>query len=216
MNIRHVAGAIGAGLLTAGLIAMNPVEGLAQHEGAHGPSFLPADEGPITLHGCFLRVKVGHEGNKFVLAKPQPGPAISVTEPTCSASSADEMVELDDVHDNVHKHHLDRSKVGRWIEVTGRLDKIKSQTLREVHVEDYRIVEVVAPPVARVVPAPPRVIETIPPLEAAPIESPAEVGTAGVTKELPHTASPLPLIGLVGLLAVAASLALNLFRRRAL
>jgi hypothetical protein len=191
-----------AGLLTGGLVAMNPASATAQETGA---ATLPEGGGPITLVGCFLRVSVGHEGRKFVLARPMLGSATSVTEPSCTTTGNDAMVELDDVHKNVHKHHLDRSQVGRWIEVTGRLDKVKHQTLREVHVETYRAVPVVPPAVADFRPVPEAPVVQ-PPL---PLVETDIIGTTGVLVELPQTASSLPLIALLGFLSFAAALALR-------
>lgn len=215
MTIRRLSCGIAAGLLACGLVAIAPAKGSAQvREGtASGPAFLPEQGGPITLYGCFLRMKVADEGTKFVLVNPTPGPATSVPEATCTSKGTEQMVELDDVHTNLHKHHLDRSKVGRWIEVTGRLEKTGHQALREVHVNTYRIVPVVAPRAAEAAPVPtPETIQPAP-APAAPLEA-RPTATTGVTEELPHTASSLPLIALLGFLALAGGLALRLISYR--
>jgi LPXTG-motif cell wall-anchored protein len=211
MAIQRVYAAIAAVLLTAGLIAIAPATGWAQDP---MEKMLPPGGGPITLVGCFLRMKVSDEGTKFVLVKPTLGPATTVPEAACAAAGADAMVELDDVHTNVHKHHLDRSKVGRWIEVTGRLEKAGNQALREVHVETYREVPVARPVVAtaepRYVPAP------VPPAVHAPLPSveTTAVATSGVSEELPKTASSMPSVALLGLFALAGGFALRLIGRR--
>lgn len=203
MTIRHVSGAVAAALLTAGLLALAPAKGLAQEQ-----IVLPEQGGPITLVGCFLRMKVA-DGDKFVLVNPTHGPVASVPEGTCTASGMEPMVELDDVHKNPHVHHLDRSKVGRWIQITGRLEKMGHQDLREVHVETYKIVPVVRYAEAPRIVAPPMKLRA--PLPAVPVQAvpgPVPVPTTGVA-ELPQTASSLPLIGLIGAVALAAGLAVR-------
>lgn len=50
---------------------------------------------------------------------------------------------------------------------------------------------------------------------AAPTPAPAEAAAAAPEKELPKTASPLPLIGLLGLLCLCGSLGLKVFRVKA-
>jgi hypothetical protein len=203
MTSRYVSGIVAAVLLTCGVIAFAPAPVSAQ-----GTTLLPEKGGPITLVGCFLRMPVADEGNKFVLVNPTLGAATSVEEATCRSTGNEQMVELDDVHTNVHKHHLDRAKVGRWIEVTGRLEKAGHQALREVHVNSYRIVPVV-PRVAEAAPVfePPIAPSAIP--QETPVEQP--VATTGVAEpELPKTASPVPLIAVFGFLALAAGLALRI------
>lgn len=211
MTIRRLYAAIAAALLTAGLIAIAPATGWAQDP---TEKMLPADGGPITLVGCFLRMKVSHEGTKFVLAKPTLGPATTVPEAACAAAGTDAMVELDDVHTNVHQHHLDRSKVGRWVEVTGRLEKTGHQTLREVHVKTYREVPVAPPVVAT---ADPRYVPEPEPLAIqAPLASveTSAVATSGTVDELPKTASSMPSVGLLGLFALAGGFAVTLIGGR--
>ena len=211
MTNRRVAGAIAAGMLVCGLIAIAPAQAQVRQGMAQGPAFLPEQGGQITLYGCFLRVPVANEGDKFVLAMPMLGPANSVTEATCTSKGTEQMVELDDVHTNVHEHHLDRSQVGRWIEISGRLEKAGHQALREVHVDTFRIVPVVSTRAAEPAPAP--MAEPIQPPPAPvtpPVLKTTPTGTVGT--ELPHTASSLPLIGLIGVLALAGGLALRMRR----
>ena len=208
MTIRHLSHAIATGLLACGLTMITPAPGLAQQA-----AIAPDAAGPITMYGCFARTKVGHEGHKFVLANPTLGPATSVTESTCSVSGNEPMVELDDIHANVHKHHLDASKVGHWVEITGRLNKAKHQTLREVDVRSYRLIPVEAPRVALAEPTP------APPTQYQPFTpAPAPVPRAAAPRaeeikapaQLPQTASPLPLVALIGIVSLAGGLALRL------
>src|SRR6266436_592640 len=126
MTIRRLSGVIAAGVLTSGLLAITPGMGSAQEA-----TVLPEKGGPITLVGCFLRVE-----NKFVLVSPTLGPATSVTEAVCTSTDAEQRVSLDDVH---RMHKVDRAKVGRWIEITGRLsDASRHEPLRKVHMKTYR------------------------------------------------------------------------------
>lgn len=209
MTVRRVSRALAAGLLTCGLFAFAPANVAGQ------PAIvLPDNGGPITLVGCFLRLRVSPSddpGMKFVLVNPRLGPATSVPEATCASTGNEPMVELDDVHANVHKHHLDRSRVGRWIEVTGRLEKKGSQLLREVHVDTYREVPVV---VARgepvPVPAPP--VIKYPALQGQAAPAPPLTGV-DLPQQLPQTASAVPLTALLGFLAVAGALGLITYRR---
>lgn len=202
MTIRRVAGVIAAALLTCGFMLLASSNARAQTS----PD-LPKKGGPITLWGCFIEQKI--EGNgKYQLVNPTVGAATSVPEGACSWNGTGKVIELEDVHTNVHKHHLDRSMVGRWIEVTGRLESLDKTGLREVHVRSFRVVPVV-PAVAEAVPfePPPLAVEA----PAPTVDLPA-VGTTGIA-ELPKTASSLPMTALFGALALAAGLALVLVRR---
>ena len=202
MTIRCVSRAITPWLLTCGVIAIAPAKGSAQQR-----TVLPEQGGPITVVGCFLRETIDKKGEKYVLVRPTIGPATSVAEATCTSTGTGQIVELEGLR------HLDLSQVGRWIEVTGRLEA-GHQAIRELNVRAYRVVPVVAPRVAEAAPAPapapaPAVIASpVPAVEATPAATP------GVTEQLPQTASSLPLIGLIGLLALAGGVALRLIDRR--
>lgn len=204
MAIRRVAGAIAVALLTCGFVLLASSTARAQTS----PD-LPKKGGPITLWGCFVEQKIEANG-KYQLANPTIGTATTVPEGACSWNGTDKVIELEDVHTNVHKHHLDRSMVGRWIEVTGRLENRDKTGLREVHVRSFRVVPVVTPTVAEaapIVPPPPEVALPVPQ-----VDLPA-VGTTGVA-ELPKTASSVPTTALFGALALAAGAALLVFVRR--
>ncbi len=100
--------------------------------------------------------------------------------------------------------------IGRWIEVTGRLESLDKTGLREVHVRSFRVVPVVPPKVAEAEPVTPPTPEVVP---VAPTPELPAVGTTGVA-ELPKTASSLPTTALFGVFALAAGIALLVFRRR--
>lgn len=66
-------------------------------------------------------------------------------------------------------------------------------------------------PVTAVVEAPPQQAEVAAPVAAAPVTAPAE--TTEVAQALPHTASSLPLAGLIGLLSLCAGFAILIFTK---
>jgi len=206
MAVRFVCGSITAGLLAWGVVA-----GTAERVQAQGTQGMAPGE--ATLVGCLQR---GGEHNKLVLAKPTTQTVTSVPEPTCTASSNDEMLVLKDI-----KHRLDDSMIGRWIEVNGRLKKEVNPTttddLREFHMRDFKVIPVVVPKAAP--PPPPPVAAAPPPPPEQPAAAPPEpVATTGVIvaeeQVLPKTASPLPTIALISLMSLAGGLALRLFRRQ--
>jgi hypothetical protein len=204
--------------VTCGVAAIASVIGRAQDGAA-----LPQEGGRATLVGCFVHQAVTEQHgvlrwskthDKYMLASPRMGPATTVPEAECSASGTEEMLHLD----GVHKSGLDQATPGRWIEISGKLNKAPHGTdLREFHVKAFHEVPV-APPAVAAAPAPQPYIAPapMPRAEAAPAPAPpAEkpVATTG-TKKIPHTASPLPLTALSGLLAIALGLALQQFARR--
>jgi hypothetical protein len=217
MTARYACRAIAAGLLACGAVAVTVERGQAQ---AQETAVLPAEGGAITLVGCFTR---GGHHNRYVLAKPMANVG-SVTEETCTASDSDQMIELKDTG----KFHLRKAMVGRWVEITGRLERIESSDepddLRELHVRSFRFPPVVVPRAAEVIPPPeaPRAFTPPPAPAAAPAPAPepapaaekpvATTGTAPAP--LPKTASPLPLIGSIGLLSLVSGLGVHLFGRR--
>jgi LPXTG-motif cell wall-anchored protein len=151
----------------------------------------------------------------YVLARPRIGPIGSVPEGTCTANPGDDAIELE----NGKKAGMDDTLLGRWVEVSGRLERETSKNadnLRELDVESFQLVKVVvpraaAPPPRR--PTPPRAVQTPPPAPA-PAPVPGPVTVAPEPPSLPKTASPVPAIGLVGLLSLAAGLLLRSFRSR--
>jgi len=237
MNGRHV-NVVVAGLVTCGLAAIFPAVGGAQdipgaiqegtqdvtgaiERGVQNVTELPK-KGYVTLVGCFtLGTIKNHE--RYVLLNPTVGPATTVPDSACSATGNDRMIKLE----RVKKHYMaERIALGQWIEVSGKLEKNGDQdedNVRELEVSSFRPVPVAAPHVAEVMPTPaptpvtPPAAPTVEPAAPAP-EAPAEVGTTGVITEkhhrLPHTASPLPLAGLVAFISFGSALALQAKRRR--
>ena len=176
-------------------------------------SLLPPDQsGVITVAGC-LRAGPNHgDQDGYVLANPRLGPIAGVPESKCTGAIDDRAVELD----HSLKRGIDDSMLGRWIEVTGKLEKETSNdpdNLREMYVDSFRMVPVI-PRRAEAAP----VTEFPRQVEQQPVTPPAEtmarmeekaVGTPGL-ETLPKTASSLPAIGLLGLLSLGAGLVLRL------
>src|SRR5262249_3171321 len=119
--------------------------------------------------------------------------------------------------EGTHKLHLDES-VGRWVEISGKLEgghkgpELRVKSFRQVPVVITRTVETTRTIEAPPAPAPPVAVAPEAPTPL-PEEKPAAT-TGTVPKKLPHTASPLPLIGLTSLMSLAGGLGLRLFRRR--
>jgi len=214
MTSRHLRRALAGSVLSFGLVALVPTTGWAQN------TSLPDEGGSITLVGCFTRGTIGHSSKeRFVLARPIVGSVASVREATCAANGGDLLIKLEDLDDT----NLGEAQLGRWVEVQGRLEEKRhfDDGHRDMKVNTFALVPVVvpAPPVARVIPepapiAPEPAVEAPPAPEVAEVViTPAPVATAGVRKALPKTATSLPLFGLVGLVSLAAALAVRLTRR---
>jgi hypothetical protein len=111
--------------------------------------------------------------------------------------------------------------LGRWVEIVGRLERETNKDpddLRELDVEAVKLVPVVPPR--------PAAVPTSAPVQSSPTQvaqaqtqaqaAPAQAGSTSTQarNELPKTASPLPAIGLAGLLSLAAAFALRALRLR--
>jgi hypothetical protein len=200
MNVRHMSGAITAGLLACGAITFAVERGLAQEASV-------LQKGPVTVVGCLQQ---GGKHNKYLLANATSNVVASVPDAACTTTGT-EMIRLE----GTHKLHLDES-VGRWVEISGKLEgprkrpELRVKSFRQVPVVITRTVET-----TRTIEAPPAAVapEPVTPIPPAPEEKPAAT-TGTLPKKLPHTASPLPLIGLTGLMSLAGGLGLRLFRRR--
>ena len=160
----------------------------------------------ITVTGCLQR-----DGTKrYVLASPRAGTVASVSNGACDAQIDARSLELDDASDR----GINESLVGRWIEISGRLERETStnpNNLRELSVRSFRLVTVVPPQRAAAPPVP------VPQAEApapAPLTLPAAPPTA-IQEPLPKTASPLALMGLLGLLSFSGVLGSRIYRARA-
>ena len=200
MTLRYISGASIVIVLTWGLVAVAPAN--AQNE-----SLLPANESAvITVTGCLQRG--GKDGDKFMLASPRLGPVASVTDAACDAAVDTRALDLDDADDR----GINDTMVGRWIEISGRLEKETStnpDNLRELSVRSFRLIPVV-PQRAEAAPAP----LPAPVAETPAPALPAPVATTGIEEPLPKTASPLAVIGLLGLLSVAGSFGFRAYRSR--
>jgi len=201
MTLRSLSSASIAAVLLSGL---NTATASAQNT-----TLLPAEESAvITATGCLQRA--GKERNShYILTSPRLGAVASVTDGACNEPIDARAVELEDADD----HGLNPTLVGNWIEISGRLERETStnpNNLRELKVRSFRLVPVVPPQRADVTPAPlpPPVLESL-----APAPQPAAPPTA-IAEPLPKTASPLAMIGLLGLLSSAAGLGFRMFRSR--
>lgn len=202
MTIRHLCSAITAGLLTCGMAAFAQ---LSAHAQPQETTILPENADPVTLVGC-LQFKEGHHDD-YVLMNPTVGPATSVPEATCVAAGMTVGLE------GKATHQLDESMVGRWVEISGKLEGREGH--REVHLTSFRLVPVVIPRAAEAAP-PPEIEQPAAPQAEALAPPPQPTATTGIVEEqkLPKTASPLPLTGSIGLLSIAGALALRMFGRR--
>jgi hypothetical protein len=206
MTISTVCRTTIAALLTFGVAVLNPGEGRAQ--GA-----LPTEGGRMTIIGCLQA-----DQSKFLLYNATMGPIESVPEPTCSVTSSEPPLELDDLSGERDEAE---ALIGRWVHVGGDLDQLGEDPhdLRELEVSSIAAVPVVVPPppVAAAIPPPAAAIPS-PEVAPQPVQPQLEerpVATTGET-QLPPTASPLPLIASIGLVALAVGLFLHLGRRRSL
>src|SRR5688572_17910012 len=200
MTLRYIGGASIATLLSCGLLSVAPAH-------AQNGSLLPPEESAvITVTGCLQLDPRKNERDKFVLATPRLGAVANVANGACDAAVDAQSLELEDA-DN---RGINETLIGRWVEISGRLERETSDdpdNLRELSVRSFRIVPVV-PPRAEVAPAP-----EPPRAEApAPAPEPVPVATTFVQEPLPRTASPLAMIGLVGLISVAGSLGFRFYR----
>jgi LPXTG-motif cell wall-anchored protein len=204
MTIRHQAGVIAGVLLTFGISVFAPATGRAQDAFQ-----LPEKGSTVTVTGCFGYI----DGPHYVLASPTMDPVTSVTTATCEVTGP--MIKLDDIKQN----GLDKSMVGRWLQVTGRVGKAYDEhpnRIRKLDISSAMFVPVVPPRAAEVIITERPVPQPAPVApQAAPPMVQQPVGTTGTVRtELPKTATSLPLVGLIGLLSLAGGLTLHLFSRR--
>jgi len=205
--------------LAFGLVTVGPA--YAQRRDG---SLLPQDQsGQVTAVGCLVQgtaVRGGQKG-KYVLARVRKGPAASVPEGSCTTDTGADALMVD----NPEKAKITDAMVGRWVEISGRLESETSKNpddLRELDVMSARLIPVVAPPTPAAAatpapaprPAPAPAAEPRPSPAPAPAAAPAPAPAPEAPKKLPKTASPLPAIGLAGLLSLAGSLVLRSFRLR--
>ena len=233
MSIRYAFGASAAAVLMLALTASTPAAGQAAKANTTKAG---KAESRITLVGCLQREsdyrkehKSGRGGpvgtglglkDEFVLVNASTAGA-NAEAPVCTGSATGEAYELTGKGEDDLKEF-----VGRAVEITGilkpaKLDDTGKPTggfdplgqdlkLREVNVISFREFGSARAAAAEPAPAPESVVAQASP-QAAP---PQQTGTAGARQELPRTASPLPLSGLIGLLSFAGGLGLRFLRRR--
>jgi hypothetical protein len=207
MAIRHQAGLIAGVLLTFGISVFAPATGRAQDAFQ-----LPEKGSTVTVTGCFGYI----DGPHYVLASPTMDHVASVPSATCQVTGP--VIKLDDIKQN----GLDKSMVGRWLQVTGRVGKAYDEhpnRIRKLDISSAMFVPVVIPRAAEVIIVPPPIARAEPVAPVAPQMAPRmeqqPVGTTGTRRRaLPKTASSLPLVGLIGLMSLAGGLTLHVFGRR--
>jgi hypothetical protein len=192
-------------LFTCGVMAVDP----AYAQRRDGNLLPPETSGSVVVVGCLIRgdqILGGHHED-YALARPTIGPVRSVPEARCTAAAGADALELEDAEDYVND-----SMLGRWIEVAGKLERETSNdpdNLREIDVDSARVLPVV-PPRAEVAPTPQRPIA-----RQDPVTSPQQTARVEpVQQALPETASPVPAIGLLGLLSLAGGVVLRSLRFR--
>jgi hypothetical protein len=209
MAIRHQAGLIAGVLLAFGISVFAPATGRAQDAFQ-----LPEKGSTVTVTGCFGYI----DGPHYVLASPTMDHVASVPSATCQVTGP--VIKLDDIKQN----GLDKSMVGRWLQVTGRVGKAYDEhpnRIRKLDISSAMFVPVVIPRAAEVIIVPPPIARAEPVAPVAPQMAPRmeeqPVGTTGTRRSaLPKTASSLPLVGLIGLMSLAGGLTLHVFGRRRL
>ncbi len=216
MTVKYVYGATIV-VFALGVVTVGPAYA-QRRDGA----LLPQEQsGEVTTVGCLVRGSAvrGGKNQEYVLARPTKGPVASVPEASCTADPGADALDLDNTQKSVND-----SMLGRWVEISGRLERETSKDpddLRELDVKSLKLVPVV-PPRAAAAPSPapaPRATEppaprptqapaaTAAPPAAAPVPS-----TGEAPRTLPSTASPVPAIGLAGLLFLAGGLMFRWFR----
>jgi hypothetical protein len=180
-------------------------------------ALMPQEQGgEVTAVGCLLKGSAVRGGkDDYVLARPRRGPINSVPEASCSADAGADALQLD----NAEKGPVTPAMIGKWVQISGRLEKETSKDpddLRELDVATVRVIPVVVPrpaQTASAAPAPapaPRAAYTP---SAAPA-APAPEAPAPVHHTLPKTASDVPAVGLAAFFLLLAGVTLRTFRLR--
>jgi hypothetical protein len=207
MALRFVSGGV-----TAVAIAFGVMIGPAYSQQRDGGLLPLKESGIVTVAGCLMRGDQisGGDKDKYVLANLHQGPIADVPEQACTADAGATAVQLD----NPKKGNIDESMLGKWVEVSGRLEKETStdNILRELDVNTARVLPEAprAVAVAEPEPEPQAVAE---PAAPEPSPAPVPVATSGQA-DLPKTAGSAPIFAMLGLFACAGSLALRSLRTR--
>jgi len=218
MNFKHLYG-VAVVVFAFALITVEPAYAQRRDGG-----LLPQEKsGQVTAVGCLLRGNAvrGGKADKYVLARPRTGPVASVAEATCTAEAGADALTLD----NPEKAAIKDSMLGRWIQITGKLERETDKNpdnLRELDVLSSKLVPVVVPRAAAAPSGQPTAASAAAPAaEARSAPTPAlqsstapGTSTTPAHRSLPKTASHLPAVGLAGLLALAGGFILGAFRLR--
>jgi hypothetical protein len=226
MTIRYVCRALTVAALTCGVSAIGSVARAHDHDpyiAKTSPKPVKAthehhdsdDNKNVTLVGCFIRVtdSDGDHLKRYVLANAMPGPATTVADQNCADQGSAQLIRLRHVDDV----GLNQLASGRWIETSGELGKPKdADDMRKFEVKSFREVPQTPRAAVMIIPAPPVAYETPAPEPRVETPAPEPVATSGTEtpKKLPHTASPLPLIAMLGLFALSGGLVLGVVDRR--
>ena len=102
--------------------------------------------GDVTAVGCLVRGTAvrGGQKDKYVLARVKKGPVASVPEATCTVEPGADALTVD----NPEKGKITDAALGRWVEITGRLERETDKdpdNLRELDVATFKLVPVVIP-----------------------------------------------------------------------
>jgi hypothetical protein len=178
-------------------------------------ALLPQETGgDVTAVGCLLKGSAVRGGkDDFVLARPRRGPIASVPEASCSADAGADALQLD----NAEKGPITAAMIGKWVQISGRLEKETSKDpddLRELDVATVKVIPVVIPRPAQTAAAAPAPAPAAAPAPRPYTPPPAEAPVQTAERTLPKTASPIPAVGLAGLLLLAAGMTLRTFRLR--
>jgi hypothetical protein len=182
------------------------------------------------------------DGDEYILIDSQPGPVreMTMTEANCANVGSGRAYELTgDGEEQLEAYvgrrievtgmlkHADSQLV---VDASGAVVATRPKggggdlRLFEVNVESFREIPIAAPPVARSepvapMPSPPEPVGTAGVAPAAPepqATAPAQpepMVTPAPRERLPKTASPLPLVGLIGLLSLAGAFGVQMQRR---
>jgi hypothetical protein len=211
MQMSKACSALAAGMLTCAVAASAQTSGRTQ---ASAQDTVERDT-PITLVGCIQReteYRREHEsgrggpvatgaglGNEFVLINASRAGGSSEQGIDCAAQRFGEAYELT----GSAERNLTRS-VGHYVEITGMLKPMgkgvdllgQDLKLPEVNVTSFRDA-----PTSRA--------------EATTAQlEPQPLGTASTAEQLPRTAGPLPLAGLLGLMSLGGALSVRALRRK--
>jgi hypothetical protein len=199
-------------VLAFGVVTVGPAYAQRRDGG-----LLPQEQGgQVTAVGCLVKGTAvrGGQKDKYALGRPRKGPVASVPEASCTVDPGADALMID----NPEKGNITDASLGRWVEISGRLERETSKDpddLRELDVATFKLVPVVIPPKPAPAPAAAPVAESRPaPAPSAPEPAPAVAMTGAAPKTLPKTASPVPAIGLAGLLSLSAGFVLRSFRLR--